>query len=57
MALFNDEELHIDHKEPKWTGGTNAYSNLTLLHLYCHQQKTSGEAQQRASARHEHLTL
>jgi len=37
-SLFNDEELAIHHKKPIKEGGTNSYSNLQLLHLYCHQQ-------------------
>jgi len=37
-SLFNDEELVIHHKKPIKEGGTNSYSNLQLLHLYCHQQ-------------------
>ena len=37
-SLFNDEELVIHHKKPIKEGGMNSYSNLQLLHLYCHQQ-------------------
>jgi len=37
-SLFNGEELHIHHIEPKQQGGSNSYKNLRFLHLYCHQQ-------------------
>jgi RNA-directed DNA polymerase len=37
-SLFNDEELQVHHKKPIKEGGKDAYSNLQLLHLYCHQQ-------------------
>jgi RNA-directed DNA polymerase len=37
-SLFNDEELHQDHIEPKAKGGKDVYSNYRLVHLYCHQQ-------------------
>lgn len=37
-SLFNGEELHIHHIEPKQRGGRSSYENLQLLHLYCHQQ-------------------
>ena len=36
--LFNGEELQIHHKKPIKEGGKDIYSNLQLLHLYCHQQ-------------------
>ncbi len=42
-TLFNDEELHVHHKLPKSLGGKDTYSNLMLLHLYCHQQIHSKE--------------
>jgi len=37
-SLFNGEELQIHHKKPIKEGGKDTYSNLQLLHLYCHQQ-------------------
>jgi RNA-directed DNA polymerase len=37
-SLFNEEDLHIHHVKPKAKGGKDVYSNLRLLHLYCHQQ-------------------
>jgi RNA-directed DNA polymerase len=40
MALMNGEELHRHHKNPRTMGGTDAYSNRELVHLYCHQQET-----------------
>jgi len=40
-SLFNDEELHVHHVVPKAKEGANTYSNLQLIHLYCHQQVTA----------------
>jgi RNA-directed DNA polymerase len=37
-SLFNEEELHIHHLHARAQGGTNSYSNLVLVHLFCHQQ-------------------
>lgn len=37
-SLFNGEQLHIHHIQPKARGGKDNYGNLQLLHLYCHQQ-------------------
>ena len=38
QSLFNYEELHLHHKIPRSKGGTSSYANLSLVHLYCHQQ-------------------
>jgi len=38
MSLFNDEELHLHHRQPRRKGGADTESNLVLVHLYCHQQ-------------------
>ncbi len=38
MSLFNEEETHVHHVEPKGRGGKDTYSNLSLTHLFCHQQ-------------------
>ncbi|HAX74941.1 MAG TPA: group II intron reverse transcriptase/maturase [Cyanobacteria bacterium UBA11372] len=38
-SLFNGEEIHKHHRVPLSRGGKDAYSNLELLHLYCHQQE------------------
>ena len=40
--LHNDEELNVHHVIPKSQGGEDAISNLTLVHLYCHQQAHKG---------------
>ena len=37
-TLFNDEEIHTHHLEPRAQGGRDGYTNLALTHLYCHQQ-------------------
>jgi len=36
-SLFNGEELHAHHVKPRKDGGEDAYHNLKLVHLYCHQ--------------------
>ena len=41
-SLHNGEELHVHHVVPKSQGGEDAVSNLTLMHLYCHQQTHKG---------------
>jgi hypothetical protein len=35
------EETHQHHHRPRHHGGTNAWDNLVILHLYCHQQTHS----------------
>jgi len=41
QSLFNGEEIQMDHIIPKSKGGlVFDTSNLQLLHLFCHQQKT-----------------
>ena len=45
QSLTNGEELHVHHIHKKSEGGTNAFSNLRLIHLYCHQQIHSGAFQ------------
>lgn len=40
-SLYNDEELHLHHIEPRKAGGKDRYDNYLLLHLYCHQQVTA----------------
>ena len=42
QSLYNGEEIHKHHKSPKKKGGLDTYSNLELVHLYCHQQIHSG---------------
>jgi RNA-directed DNA polymerase len=48
-SLFNGEELHVHHLVPKSQGGKDAYSNLILVHLYCHQQIHRGKAGKRTT--------
>ena len=36
-SLFNDEELQVHHRLAKSQGGKDTYSNLVLVHLFCHQ--------------------
>ncbi len=38
-SLYNSEEIHIHHKTQRSKGGKNTYSNLEMMHLFCHQQK------------------
>jgi RNA-directed DNA polymerase len=40
-TLYNGEELHVDHIQPKGKGGKGSYDNLQLLHCECHKQKTA----------------
>lgn len=40
-SLFNGEAIHKHHRQSRAQGGTDAYRNLVLVHLYCHQQLTS----------------
>src|SRR6266487_1078959 len=37
-SLFNDEELQVHHLLARSRGGKSTYSNLALVHLFCHQQ-------------------
>src|SRR3989440_3387672 len=37
-SLFNEEELQVHHLLARSQGGQNSYSNLALVHLFCHQQ-------------------
>jgi RNA-directed DNA polymerase len=36
-TLFNDEEIQVHHLLARSRGGSNLYSNLALVHLFCHQ--------------------
>lgn len=38
-TLYNGEELHRDHIEPRSEGGADTSGNCRLLHLYCHLQR------------------
>ena len=37
-SLFNEEEIQVHHRQPRKQGGKGTYSNLQLVHLFCHQQ-------------------
>ena len=37
-SLANGEEIHKHHIIPRHKGGKDTYSNLILVHLFCHQQ-------------------
>lgn len=41
-SLLDDEELHVHHERWRSRGGTDSYDNLSLHHLYCHQQVHAG---------------
>ncbi len=41
-SLFNGEEVQVHHKVPRARGGKDTYSNLRLVHLYCHHHLHSG---------------
>jgi RNA-directed DNA polymerase len=38
QSLFNGEQLHLHHRQPKSQGGQDTVENLEWLHLFCHQQ-------------------
>jgi RNA-directed DNA polymerase len=44
QALDNGEEVHIHHVRPKRHGGTDALTNLRLVHHTCHRQIHSSSA-------------
>jgi RNA-directed DNA polymerase len=50
LALLNGEPLERHHRVPKEEGGSDAYSNRELLHLYCHQQVTAAQRKCRRRA-------
>jgi RNA-directed DNA polymerase len=37
-SLSNGEEIHKHHIIPRHKGGKDTYSNLMMVHLFCHQQ-------------------
>lgn len=37
QSLFNDEEVQVHHLLARSKGGKDAYDNLVLVHLLCHQ--------------------
>ncbi|MDQ3685704.1 MAG: HNH endonuclease [Acidobacteriota bacterium] len=37
-SLFNGEEVHAHRVQPGKEGGEYTYSNIRLVHLFCHQQ-------------------
>ncbi len=41
QSLFNDEELHKHHIQPRRENGPDTYKNYPLLHLHWHQQLTA----------------
>lgn len=45
-SLFNDEPLNRHHIKPKSLGGKDTYSNLQLVHFYCHQQIHQGDIEE-----------
>jgi RNA-directed DNA polymerase len=47
LALMNGELLERHHWQPRSEGGSDAYSNRVLLHLFCHQQLTAAWRQAR----------
>jgi RNA-directed DNA polymerase len=52
-TLFKDEEIQTHHLEPRSQGGRDSDTNLTLTHLYCHQQIHSGETEPTGHPTHE----
>ena len=56
-TLFNEELLHLHHIKPRKDGGRNIYSNLQLLHLYCHQQVHSQLGRENIQVQEEDLIV
>src|SRR5579862_1150528 len=50
QTLFNDEELHKHHIQPKSQNGAETYRNYVLVHLYCHQQITARQNKMETTA-------
>jgi len=44
-TLFNEEEIHKHHREPRSQGGIDGYANLEMTHLYCHHQIHNRDAE------------
>jgi RNA-directed DNA polymerase len=42
-TFMEGDRWEIDHIKPKSLGGGNSYSNLQLLHVHCHDQKTRND--------------
>ena len=43
LPLSTTDILEVDHKVPKFKGGTNSYENLQVLHGHCHDIKHSAD--------------
>lgn len=41
--IFDSSTWQVDHIEPRWAGGDDAYFNLQLLHKECHERKTADD--------------
>lgn len=48
-GFFTGEEVQVHHKIPRKHGGADVYTNLELVHYYCHQHLHAHTAWQRCS--------
>jgi len=55
--LMNGEELQRHHKKPRGEGGESTYSNLELVHLYCHQRRHADLRKRKATEERNGLGL
>lgn len=51
-TLFNDEELQIHHLLAQSQGGKDTYSNLVLVHFFCHQHIHARMARAMSNCQH-----
>lgn len=43
--ILDSSTWQVDHIQPRWAGGPDAYDNLQLLHRECHERKTVEDRQ------------
>lgn len=48
-SLINGEEMHVHHRVQRKDGGKDNIENLSLVHLYCHQQVHSNRNGQQSA--------
>lgn len=41
LTFLDGDNIECDHITPKYAGGKDTYENLQLLHLHCHDKKTT----------------
>ncbi|MBC6478534.1 MAG: HNH endonuclease [Hormoscilla sp. GM7CHS1pb] len=43
MLFVNGDKWEVDHVVPRSLGGKDVYTNLQLLHDYCHHKKSAAD--------------